>query len=118
MPVELILDQMKVKSNGTYVPIIAAGTPGVSPAVSISSITGGHTVTITDANHPSGQSFNVMNGTPDIVVDGVSADIDGEINLYAVTYSSQSLNSNAQLQARTNIGIATISNAYIDTLVI
>ena len=38
------------------------GTDGVSPEVSIASITGGHSVTITDADHPSGQSFNVMDG--------------------------------------------------------
>jgi len=38
------------------------GQDGVSPEVSISTITGGHTVTITDADHPSGQSFNVMDG--------------------------------------------------------
>ena len=40
----------------------APGTDGVSPGVSVTSITGGHTVTITDADHPSGQSFNVMDG--------------------------------------------------------
>lgn len=39
------------------------GQDGVSPAVSISTITGGHSVTITDADHPGGQSFNVMDGT-------------------------------------------------------
>ena len=39
------------------------GTDGVSPEVIITSITGGHTVEITDADHPSGQSFNVMDGT-------------------------------------------------------
>lgn len=38
------------------------GTDGVSPAVTITTITGGHTVTITDASHPGGQSFNVMDG--------------------------------------------------------
>ena len=38
------------------------GTDGISPAVSVSEITGGHEVTITDADHPSGQSFNVMDG--------------------------------------------------------
>lgn len=38
------------------------GTDGVSPAVTITTITGGHTVTITDADHPGGQSFNVMDG--------------------------------------------------------
>ena len=44
----------------------APGTPGadgVSPAVSISSITGGHSVTITDKDHPTGQSFDVLDGT-------------------------------------------------------
>ena len=38
------------------------GNDGVSPAVTISIITGGHSVTITDADHPSGQSFDVMDG--------------------------------------------------------
>ena len=40
-----------------------AGNDGVSPEVAIAEITGGHSVTITDAEHPSGQSFNVMDGT-------------------------------------------------------
>ena len=39
------------------------GTDGVSPAVSISEIAGGHEVTITDAEHPDGQAFDVMDGT-------------------------------------------------------
>ena len=39
------------------------GDDGVSPEVTITAITGGHTVTITDAAHPSGQSFNVMDGS-------------------------------------------------------
>ena len=38
------------------------GTDGVSPAVTIETITGGHSVTITDADHPSGQTFDVMDG--------------------------------------------------------
>ena len=38
------------------------GEDGVSPEVTIGTITGGHTVTITDADHPSGQTFNVMDG--------------------------------------------------------
>lgn len=41
---------------------VTNGKDGVSPTVSISSITGGHAVTITDADHPTGQSFNVMDG--------------------------------------------------------
>lgn len=40
----------------------ADGADGVSPEVTIASITGGHSVTITDADHPAGQSFNVMDG--------------------------------------------------------
>lgn len=39
------------------------GADGVSPIVTIASITGGHRVTITDETHPSGQSFDVMDGT-------------------------------------------------------
>lgn len=38
------------------------GTDGVSPEVTIGTITGGHSVTITDADHPSGQTFDVMDG--------------------------------------------------------
>jgi hypothetical protein len=40
----------------------ADGQDGVSPEVTVTQITGGHTVTITDADHPAGQSFNVMDG--------------------------------------------------------
>ena len=46
----------------------APGTPGddgYSPAVTIETITGGHRVTITDKDHPTGQSFDVMNGSND-----------------------------------------------------
>lgn len=39
-----------------------AGNDGISPAVSVTSITGGHRVTITDADHPSGQTFDVLDG--------------------------------------------------------
>ena len=38
------------------------GTNGVSPAVTITEITDGHRVTITDGDHPQGQSFDVMDG--------------------------------------------------------
>ena len=43
-----------------------SGADGVSPAVTIAETTGGHTITITDADHPSGQSFDVMDGDPQI----------------------------------------------------
>lgn len=39
------------------------GDPGVSPTVTITTITGGHRVTITDEDHPTGQSFDVMDGS-------------------------------------------------------
>lgn len=38
------------------------GTDGYSPAVTITDIEGGHRVTITDAEHPQGQSFDVLDG--------------------------------------------------------
>lgn len=39
-----------------------AGDDGYSPTVTITSIAGGHRVTITDEDHPTGQSFDVMDG--------------------------------------------------------
>ena len=39
-----------------------AGNDGISPEVTITTITGGHRVTITDEDHPGGQSFDVMDG--------------------------------------------------------
>ena len=38
------------------------GSDGFSPAVTITDISNGHRVSITDATHPSGQIFDVMNG--------------------------------------------------------
>ena len=38
------------------------GADGVSPGVTIGMVTGGHTVTITDAEHPDGQTFTVTDG--------------------------------------------------------
>lgn len=46
------------------------GPQGVSPAVTITPITGGNQVKITDATHPSGQTFNVMNGAGAAYFDG------------------------------------------------
>lgn len=47
----------------------ATGADGVSPAVTISTITGGHSVKITDATHPSGQTFNVMDGAGAVYIE-------------------------------------------------
>lgn len=49
--------------DGPRGPAGANGTDGVSPTVTIEAITGGHRVTITDASHPNGQSFDVMDGS-------------------------------------------------------
>ena len=38
------------------------GEDGVSPEVTVSAISGGHRVSITDRQHPSGQSFDVLDG--------------------------------------------------------
>lgn len=45
------------------------GAPGVSPGVIVTGIPGGHRVTITDAAHPSGQSFDVMDGATQVASD-------------------------------------------------
>lgn len=50
-----------------------AGTDGVSPEISVTDIPGGHRVTITDAEHPQGLSFDVLDGEPG--QDGVSPDV-------------------------------------------
>lgn len=39
-----------------------AGSDGYSPEVTVTSITGGHRVNITDESHPLGQNFDVMDG--------------------------------------------------------
>lgn len=44
------------------------GADGVSPAVQVTNISGGHRVTITDATHPSGQSFDVLDGESELYV--------------------------------------------------
>lgn len=60
-------------TNGTN------GTDGVSPAVTITTITGGHRVTITDADHPSGQSFDVMDGSSTGDMSASVYDPDGDV---------------------------------------
>lgn len=40
------------------------GKDGVSPGITVVNITGGHRVTITDADHPHGKTFDVMDGEP------------------------------------------------------
>lgn len=74
----------------------ADGADGVSPDVTITTITGGHRVTITDADHPQGQSFDVMDGssqgglpaggsTRDFLIKSSNTDYDAQ---WASVYSS------------------------------
>ena len=50
-------------ATGAAGPQGATGADGVSPGVTITNITGGHRVTVTDAAHPYGQSFDVLDGS-------------------------------------------------------
>lgn len=86
------------------------GTDGVSPTVTITTITGGHTVTITDKDHPTGQSFNVMDGSGDMqasVYDPLgNVAIAGGIEAYAArkaTLLTQTLAANATSVTFSNI---------------
>lgn len=53
--------------QGPQGPAGADGADGVSPEVTITAITGGHKVTITDADHPTGQDFDVMDGANAVI---------------------------------------------------
>lgn len=44
--------------------LFPAGQDGVSPTVTMTAITGGTRLTITDKDHPGGQSADIMNGSP------------------------------------------------------
>lgn len=61
------------------------GTDGVSPTISVTAITGGHTVTITDAENPNGISFNVMDGA-----DGQDGQDGSDGNDYVLTAQDKS----------------------------
>lgn len=52
------------------------GADGVSPTVAVTAITGGHRVTITDAEHQQGQSFDVLDGKDGRSVTGISMGAD------------------------------------------
>lgn len=49
-------------ATGPQGPAGQNGEDGYSPAVTVTSIVGGHRVTITDEAHPGGQSFDVLDG--------------------------------------------------------
>ena len=54
--------QGEAGAAGPQGPSGAAGADGESPTVTVEYVTGGHRVTITDKTHPSGQSFDVLDG--------------------------------------------------------
>lgn len=79
-------------TNGqTYTYTVTNGADGVSPTVTVETITDGHRVTITDKDHPTGQSFDVMDGASD--AGNVSYD-------ETATYQSGTVGAELQHQSR------------------
>lgn len=68
------------------------GDNGVSPTVLIQTITGGHRITITDAEHPQGQSIDVMDGQNGqdgrSIVSVEKTGTSGLVDTYTITYTS------------------------------
>lgn len=81
----------------------ADGEDGVSPKVTITTITGGHKVNITDADHPSGQDFDVMDGSGsgDMCKSVYDTDDDGKVDNAedADTVNGHSVNSDVPSSA-------------------
>lgn len=63
------------------------GRDGVSPTVQIEPISGGHRVTITDAEHPSGQTFDVMDGEGGSGGGGAVDSVNGKTGTVVLTAS-------------------------------
>lgn len=84
------------------------GDDGYSPAVTIETITGGHRVTITDKTHPTGQSFDVMDGASD--AGNVSYD-------ETATYQSGTVGAELQHQSRqlNDSGLSVVDGAICVT---
>ena len=70
-----------------------SGNDGISPEVTITEITGGHTVTITDQEHPLGQSFNVMDGVDGGTGSQGPAGQDGVTPVISATATADALSS-------------------------
>lgn len=81
--------------------IQAEGEDGYSPEVTITTITGGHRVTITDKDHPQGQSFDVMDGQGG---GGGTSDYTGLTNKPQINGHTLSGN-----QSATDLGLGTYS---------
>lgn len=93
------------------------GADGVSPEVTITTITGGHQVEITDADHPSGQTFDVMDGTVPITkyTQTLSA------GSTSVTFSNVTTTANSIIEVATSVAgleynaISNSGNSYTVT---
>ncbi|MGN1118999.1 MAG: collagen-like protein [Oscillospiraceae bacterium] len=109
----------------------ADGTDGISPTVTLEEITtgtGGVRITITDADHPDGQSFEIKNGADGTgsisTVNGISP-TGGNVTLYSsvqITLSSSGWSSLAQTVSISGLGASDIVHvspdpAYIDTYI-
>lgn len=55
------------------------GNDGYSPGVTVTTIAGGHRVTITDRDHPSGQTFDVLDGAGNGDMTGATYDPDNTV---------------------------------------
>lgn len=62
-----------------FIPRGAKGDNGVSPQITITTIAGGHRVTITDAEYPQGQSFDVMDGAGSGDMQAATYDPNGDV---------------------------------------
>ena len=101
------------------------GDDGVSPEVTIEEIEGGHQVTITDAEHPDGQSFNVMDGEDgardagDVTYDPDETYAEGSVGEALNSHLSQIANleanvkSTAQAKAEYHLGFFRDAQGYL-----
>lgn len=109
-----------ITSPGTRVILVSTlgdlhgdpGEDGYSPAVTITEITGGHRVTITDEAHPQGQSFDVMDGTGGSGT-GDYDDLSNKPQIAGVTLSGNK--SLADLGIAAASDIPTVPSAYTST---
>lgn len=93
-----------------------AGADGVSPVATVEAITGGHRVTITDAE--GSKSFDVMNGKDGSGTGGGSgggvskaSELDNDVPFVSAG-DAQTLTDAQKKQARVNIGAATVEIEY------
>lgn len=104
-------------ATGPQGPSGANGSDGISPTVTIKEITtgtGGERITITDANNPEGQTFEIMNGADGTgsvsTVNGISP-VSGNVPLYSsvqITLSASGWSSKSQTVSVSGLGASDI----------